>query len=67
MPCVGSDGAVLFEDRENRPIDADKRLAARAGKYPRHGRRRPAVHDCVPGMALISEVQVLYGPIGRNR
>ena len=28
----------------------------------RHGGRRPAIHDCVPGMALISEVQVLYGP-----
>jgi hypothetical protein len=27
----------------------------------------PAIHDCVPGMALIQEVQVLYGPIGRNR
>jgi hypothetical protein len=27
----------------------------------------PATHDCVPGMALILEVQVLYGPIGRNR
>jgi len=25
------------------------------------------IHDCVPGMALIQEVQVLYGPIGRNR
>ena len=25
------------------------------------------IHDCVPGMALILEVQVLYGPIGRNR
>jgi hypothetical protein len=24
-------------------------------------------HDCVPGMALIQEVRVLYGPIGRNR
>jgi hypothetical protein len=22
---------------------------------------------CAPGMALILEVQVLYGPIGRNR
>ena len=33
----------------------------------RHGRRRPAIHVCVPGMALILEVQVLYGPIGRNR
>ncbi|MGB8234780.1 MAG: hypothetical protein WCF35_02845, partial [Pseudolabrys sp.] len=22
----------------------------------RHGRRRPAIHVCVPGMALISEV-----------
>jgi hypothetical protein len=21
------------------------------------------IHDCVPGMALISEVQVLYGPM----
>ena len=27
----------------------------------------PAIHVCVPGMALILEVQVLYGPIGRNR
>ena len=25
------------------------------------------IHVCVPGMALIQEVQVLYGPIGRNR
>ena len=29
----------------------------------RHGGRRPAIHDCAPGMALISEVQVLYGPM----
>ena len=27
----------------------------------------PAVPSCVPGMALILEVQVLYGPAGRNR
>ena len=28
---------------------------------------KAGIHDCVPGMALILEVQVLYGPIGRNR
>jgi hypothetical protein len=33
----------------------------------RHGGRRPAIHVCVPGMALIQEVQDLYGPIGQNR
>jgi hypothetical protein len=44
-------------------------LLRRRGTGPstRHGRRRPAIHDCVPGMALIQEVRVLYGPIGRNR
>jgi hypothetical protein len=29
----------------------------------RHGGRRPAIHDCAPGTALILEVQVLYGPM----
>jgi hypothetical protein len=24
---------------------------------------KAGIHDCVPGMALISEVQVLYGPM----
>jgi hypothetical protein len=27
----------------------------------------PAIHRRVPGMALILEVQVLYGPASRNR
>jgi hypothetical protein len=30
-------------------------------------REEPSYSICVPGMALILEVEVLYGPIGRNR
>lgn len=37
------------------------------GQRPPSWPTKVGIHDCVPGMALISEVQVLYGPKGRNR